>query len=152
MRKYIGKYRVLCERDYNGEPTGEDFTYLVGTGGYVNSKVYRYDDNKLSLLVVGRSNGLIYNTIAKMKELEVEILDFVSADKESIFIFHESDLPKVAEIISIKTSGASIQPTSLTNHPRRKQIRQEKQDSLSDEQKLERKLRGEKLSMARAKY
>ena len=145
MRKYIGKYRVLLERDDSGELTGEDFTYLVGTGNYSDCKIYRYSDSVLKLLVMGKTTAIVSNMLARFKQLNVEVVGLVDCKYEGFIMFNEKDLDKVAEIIIAKTSGASIKPESIKNHPNYKEIKKDKYDSLSDEQKEKLKLRGEAL-------
>ena len=144
MIKYLGKYRVLCERDLDGELTDKDFTYLVGTGTHKNSKIYRHNDNILKLYVEGKSSPT-NRMIKAFEEYGVEILDIVEYDFEVDILFNEFDIEKVCEIITCKTSGAKIQPDSIKNHPRYKEIKQERWDALSEEEKEERILKGKLL-------
>ena len=144
MIKYLGKYRVLCERDLDGEVTDKDFTYLVGTGTHKNSKIYRYSNNILKLYVEGKSSPT-NRMIKAFEECGVEILDIVEYDFEVDILFNEFDIDKVCEIITCKTSGAKIQPDSIKNHPRYKEIKQQRWDALSEEEKEERILKGKLL-------
>ena len=145
MRKYIGKYRVLAERDDFGEITDGEFTYLIGTGNYSDCKIYRHSDNVLKLLVIGQTSAIVSNMLKKFKESKIEVVGLVDCKYEGFIMFNEKDLAKVAGIINARTSGASTKPESLRNHPNYKEIKQEKYNSLSEEQKEKLRLRGEAL-------
>lgn len=145
MRKYKGTYRVLCERDIYGDPTGEDFTYLVGTGNYSDCQISRYDENILSLLVVGMDSTKLNNMIKKFKMKNIEIIELLDGDCEGFIRFNEKHIDKVCDFIKCKTSGANTPPESLKNHPRGKEIKQEKFDALPEEEKLKRIERGRML-------
>jgi len=144
MIEYLGRYRVLCERDIDGEVTEKDFTYLVGTGSHKNSKIYRYDDNVLKLYVESKSSPT--NRMAKaFEDNGIDIISLVDYDFEVDILFNESDIEKVCDIITCKTSGAKIQPDSIKNHTRYKEIKQERWDALSEEEREERILKGKLL-------
>ena len=52
MKDYRGKYRVLVERDKDGNPLEDGFTYLKCNGKNMQ-KIYRYDKNTLVCYVIG---------------------------------------------------------------------------------------------------
>ena len=144
MIKYLGKYRVLCERDIDGEVVEKDFTYLTGTGSHKNSKIYRYDNNVLKLYVEAKSNPT--NRMTKLfQDNGVGIISLVDYDFEVDILFNESDIDTVCSLINCKTSGSKIVPESIKNHPRYKEIKQERWDALSEEEKEERILKGKLL-------
>lgn len=142
MRKYVGRFRVLCERDINGDPVDNDFTYLVGTRNYRDVKIYRYDEDKLKVYI---PMGRISKLLDKMRALGVEILDSEYYDGEVDLIVLERDLPVLASIFEIKTTGANIKPESVKNHPRRDELRQARLAALSDEEREKLKDRGRML-------
>lgn len=145
MRKYFGKYRVLVERDINGEVTDLDFTYLVGTKNNNLCKIYRYNENILSLLIIGDSAGKFKNFVKKFHDLKIPIVETVEGDMEGFIRFSETHLDTICGLIDCKTNGADIVPESIKNHPNYKEIKKARFESLSDEEKERRKLSGEML-------
>lgn len=149
MKKYVGKYRVDVERcSITGDEIENSNYYLRCIGRNKGGKVYRYDENTL-VVYVASSVGKGKNMIEDMKELGVEVIKTLEyADEIDIYI-NESDLDKVADIIGITENGAKIAPNSIKNHPRRDEIRQEKKDNWTDEEKEKYRLLGEKLKSFR---
>lgn len=145
MRKYKGTYRVLCERDINGDPTDEDFTYLVGTGNNSTESIHRYDKDILSLFIVGENATKLNNMVKRFEDNNIEIIERIDGDCEGFIRFNEKHIDKVCDFIKCKTSGANTPPESLKNHPRGKEIKQEKFDALPEEEKLKRIERGRML-------
>lgn len=147
MKKYIGKYRVDIERDsITGEPVENGEMYLRCKGGV--EKVYRYDDNTL-VVYISSSIEKANNIVKKMSEIGVNIVFRRDYHKEADIHIKECDLDKVSEIIGIITSGAKIHPISIKNHPRRDEIRQEKRDNMSEDEKEQLRLKGEMLKSFR---
>lgn len=147
MKKYIGKYRVDIERDcVTGEPIENGEMYIRCKGGV--EKVYRYDENTL-VIYVSSSTDKANNIIKKMNEIGVEAVFKRYYYKEADIHIKECDLDKVSEIIGIITNGAKIHPTSIKNHPKRDEIRQEKRDSMSEDEKEKMRLKGEMLKSFR---
>jgi hypothetical protein len=141
----MGTYRVMCERDVNGEPLESDFTFLVGTGGNSKTHIYRFDDETLSILVRGNSNGKFSNMIKSFMDANVTVLDLIEGENEGFIHFPEEFIHTVAKIIEAKTIGSEISPESIKNHPRKNEIKKEKFAALSDEEKEARIQRGVKL-------
>ena len=139
---YINKYRVDIERDINGDVVDEGITYLRCVGRGKGNKVYRYDNDTLVYYVCSKGKG---NNMYK------EIIDRgVSATKteydgEVDIYFSEKDLELIADILCVTTTGASIVPKSIKNHPRRKEIKAEKDALLTNEEREKRRLQGERL-------
>jgi len=143
MEKYIGKYRTLAERNLNGDPLENGFTYLRCIKRNRGGKVYRFNDDTLVVYVLG--TGKSNNIIKDIKNVGVEILKVIEYDGEKDIHFKESDLDKIKDIIGLTSNGAKINPSSIRNHPRYKEIKKERFDALSDEEKEKRRLSGEKL-------
>ena len=129
MRKYIGKYRVLIERDLDtGEPI--EFTYINGTGGRKHTKVYRYDNDTLVIYVPTR---WVNNIVERVSEC-ITVEKTVEYDGEVDIYIKEVDLHRLDHIFKFKTLGANISPESIKNHPRYKEIKKEKRDNMSEEE------------------
>ena len=145
MNKYVGKYRVDIERcPKTGDVIEEADTFLRCLGRNKGGKVYRYDEEIL-VCYVASSLSKAKNMVKDINNLGVEIVKLVEYNNEGDIYFYEKDLDKIVDVICITTNGAKIHPRSIKNHPRRDEIRQEKLDKLSDEEKLIRKQRGEML-------
>jgi len=131
MRKYIGKYRVLIERDIiTGEPM--EFTYIVGTKAYKNMKAYRFDENTIVLHVPTTHTNSIINRVSN--ELKIKIKKSTEYSGEIDIYIDESDLYKANSIFKFKTSGANFKPESVKNNPRYKEIKQEKRDNMTEDE------------------
>lgn len=110
MRKYIGKYRVVCEFDRNTlKVKNKDDNYIVCKR---NGQIYRYSDIELVYYRPSRGNG--EQTIGKLKEMGVEAVN-ISSEGDLSFRFYEKDLDKVAEFVNASTNGADIPPESIKN-------------------------------------
>ena len=124
LMKYVGKYRVLTElttntndfvRDKDGNihkdydelyiPCAYDgkikHTYIKGVLCYLNDK-----KSTLKKIVTSFENDHI--------KYELE-----ECDKEYIIYFNDSDMSKVAKIVSAKTAGKKIKPFDERNIPNR---------------------------------
>lgn len=142
MRKYIGEYRVLCERDIYGEPLTDAFTYLVGVNqSYSNSMIYRYNEDKLKIIHFGKLHSILSN----FKKLGIEPLEILDCTGECSVVFYEKDLGLVDKFMKIKTIGKNTKPESLKNHPNHEQIKNEKFNNLSEEEKQRKILQGKRL-------
>jgi len=141
MRKYIGKYRVLIERGSEGNTL--EFTYLTGKRIYPVCNIYRYNDEELTLTIMGKSAQVVNTIIKSLVEEGVQFTKMVDCGSECVLRFKEVDLFLVDKAVGIKTMGAKIVPESIKNHHSRKQIKLDKYNSLSDEEKLKRKQKGE---------
>jgi len=129
MRKYIGKYRVLIERDLDtGEPM--EFTYINGTGGRKHTRVYRYDDDTLIIHVPTVQIDGIINRVSEYVIVEKTVRYSTEVD---IYI-KEGDLGSLDHIFKFKTLGSNIIPESIKNHPRYKEMKKEKRDNMSEEE------------------
>lgn len=149
MNKYIGKYRVDIERcPITGDVVEETDTYLRCVARNKGGKVYRWDENIL-VCYVESSVSKAKNMVEEIKERGLEVIKLVEYADEADIHFYEKDLDKIADIICITTNGAKINPRSIKNHPRKEEIRQEKYDSLSDEEKEQLRLKGEMLKSFR---
>lgn len=100
MDKYIGTYRVLREKDLNGNTT--EFTYIPCKYGIT---MYRYSKNKIALTFeTSRSQNVI---IPKIKD-KVEL--FVEGDAEATYLFDEKYIHDIAKVVSARIKGKNIPP------------------------------------------
>lgn len=150
MRKYINKYRMDMERDYyTDDPILEGDTWIRvdsimrKRGG----KVYRYDENVLVAYIPSSQKG---NNILKfMAKNSIEVVRTMDYSDGWDIHFLESDLENMESILGLSTFGASIVPESIKNHKYKDQIRQEKRENRSEEEKERFRLLGEKLRESR---
>lgn len=142
MRKYIGTYRVYNERDLNGEVTDLDFTYIKGTGAtYKNTTISRFDDDNLKVIHHGKISTILNN----FEKYGIECIDIVDCEGECAIVFNEKHLSDINKFMNIASSGSKTPPESIKNHPRYKEIKQERFDALSEDEKQKRIERGERL-------
>ena len=146
MRSYIGKYRIGMERDYyTDDPIIGSMTWIrVGSvmrkrGG----KVYRYNPDTLVAYIpsVQKSN----NILKSMKDQSIEVLYIEEYSDGKDIHFKESDIPRLESILGLSTYGASISPESIKNHKFKDEIREEKRENRTEEEKERFRLLGEKL-------
>lgn len=98
--KYVGKYRVMAERDENGKPC--EFTYLKCRKGV---KIYRYDDELLMAYIPSSYKG---NRI--IKEYGNYIEKVTKYDGEMDLYFKEVYLDRLKDIFKIHIKGRDIKP------------------------------------------
>ena len=156
MDKYIGKYRVDIERDIGGDPVKEGFTYLRCLKRNKGGKVYRINSSTLNCYVVSsitKANS-IYRDMCEAvinnydEGTVLKSMDRVNIKRysgEADIVFKEDDLDLFAEFIGLSISGANISPTSIKNHPRKDEIRAEKLENMTDEEKERRRIQSERL-------
>lgn len=153
MDRYIGKYRVDIERDMDtGDPLKNGATYLrcVGATGKNGGKVYRYNNNTLVAYIPNKQDTHVRSTVRaenvceKFDEKGI-FYKTVQYDNAMDIYFDEVYLDEVWEYLSITKYGAIIPPASIKNHTRRDEIRQERYDLLSKEERERRRISGEKL-------
>jgi len=154
MNNYVGKYRVVCERDYDGNVMDRDMTYLSGTRGYPNARITRISEDTLNLYVtassiVDKGSKTCSSMLRSFKKLGIEVLNVTEYSYEADIVFYEKDLNLVDEIISIKTSGKHFSPWSIKNHPNYKQIKADRWNALSDDEKQIKIEKGKRLNMSR---
>ncbi|EQB4340322.1 hypothetical protein [Clostridium botulinum] len=105
MKKYIGKYRVLCERDIETNKVinnGEN-TYIKC---YRGIQIYRSTEEILMLyapFVMQRNK-----TMDKLKG--IEIIDYFNTSLETQIKFYEKDLENVLKIFPPVIKGKDIKP------------------------------------------
>ena len=145
MNNYIGTYRVMAERDSEGNPVDDSTTYLVGTGSHRRTTIYRYNHDTL----VFQKEGQFEPVEKWFAENSIEIHEVLRCNGEFRFRFNESYLQKVNEYVILKTTGAKTNPKSIKNHPNKDAIRQEKLDNLTEDEKEKRRLSGIRLKTAR---
>lgn len=145
MEKYIGKYRVLVERDDYGDITEMTNLYLVSTMNN-NYQVSRYGGSVLSLLIQGgERNNIVQPVVDKFKKAGVPVIEVVDGVVEGFIRFDEKYLDAVDSFLVFKRNGAKIKPDSVKNHPHYKEIKEEKRATYSPERIEMLRVRGEML-------
>lgn len=110
MRKYIGKYKVLCEWDrHNLEPMKDD-TYI---SCYKNGQIYRISDKSLSYYRPSKGNS--YQFSKKLIDLGVKGVNNCSSDGDILVCFNEESLDIVAKEVNASTSSVNRKPESIKN-------------------------------------
>lgn len=102
---YIGKYRVLCEKDLQ---TGKSINNGENTyiSCYRNIQIHRVDDKILCLTAPFR----IQRVFVQEKLKGVNLVGFYYTDMETLIWFYEKDLEKILRIFPAKTKGKDIKP------------------------------------------
>lgn len=115
MLKYRGTYRVHMPLDNKGNSTENiDDTYLLGNH---KTQVYRYNDNALAVMFI--STGYCNNRLKDFDNEGIKYKLLQDGDDESVYIFDESELSKVADILKIRTNGAKKSPVVRANKKKR---------------------------------
>ncbi len=117
--KYRGTYRVLMQE----KTTNENDTYLKCKS---NTHIYRYNDTMLAIQF--NSNGYANNRVKDFKSKGVELQKFVQGDNESVYLFYEKDLSKVADILKPRVKGAN-KTHKIT---KKKELSEEQRQKLRD--------------------
>lgn len=129
LLKYKGKYRILPELDQNTNdfPRNEDGSiedidiYIACQYG---NKIFSYGsiNNKKDVWLQAYipSIGRGHNIVKALNKQKIEYDNYVETDEEVEFIFKAKDIDTVAELMKVKTSGASISPFSNKNLPKSK--------------------------------
>jgi len=107
LKKYIGIYRVFPEvcLDSGKPSTNQDDTYLKCKN---NNQIYRYNKNTLAILFTSTKSKNKY--LPDIEKLKVKIRLLSEGNFESIYLFPEKDLAKVASILKPQTKGKNINP------------------------------------------
>lgn len=104
MNKYIGRYRILVERDIRTNKPLESTYIRCKKGG----QIYRYNND---ILVYYVPRKLVENIIKqKLNELHIDLVDYYTTSEETIIKFYEKDLDKLADIFEVSTQGKDIKP------------------------------------------
>lgn len=147
MDKYVGKYRVLIERDDRGDVVDEGFTYLKCNTPFKGAMVYRFNEDIL-VFYSPYGTGKTKNLLKKLDEINIDY-QVTYMTGESTIKFAESDLDKIHKLLGVANYGAKIPPKSIKNHPRKEEIKAKKDANLSEQERKRRKLMGERLKKAR---
>lgn len=127
MMKYKNKYRLLAEIDesINDFPRDADGGISDSVGVYItcrnDNKIYSYGKDghremQLCAYIPSLKRG--HNIVKKLGRLGVPYHDYDETDEEVTFRFSSNDIDVIAELLSAKTSGASISPFSTKNLPK----------------------------------
>lgn len=97
MIKYKNEYKVIQQKDSNGIAENKDDTYIPCRR---KAQIYRYSDDTLGIMFL----TTIYsnNCIAELSALNIEMTLYQDGNAESTYLFKESDLSAVAEVVQAK--------------------------------------------------
>ncbi|WP_252251368.1 hypothetical protein [Clostridium sp. VAP52] len=110
MRKYIGKYKILCEWDRNNLEPIKDDTYIAC---YKNGQIYRVNDRTLAYYRPSKGNS--YQFSEKLIGLGVKGISNRSSDGDLLIYFNEKSLDILAKEVDASTSSANRKPESIKN-------------------------------------
>lgn len=130
LMKYKGTYRLLPSldvqtNDFVRDKDGNiDDTDIYISCQYGN-KIFTYgstEENKKLVWLIAYIPSLIRgkNIRKALEKQGVEISNYRETDEEVEFRFKAKDIEPVAELMKVKTSGASISPFSTKNLPKEK--------------------------------
>ncbi len=110
MKKYVGKYRVTCEFDWNNLRPMDDDPYIICKN---EGQIFRYKDDVLKYYVGKRKDKGLISTF---RDAGIHLVDeplFERFDTEITFLEHDLDI--VAALVGARTKGAAIKPNSKRN-------------------------------------
>lgn len=110
MEKYIGKYRVVCERDLrDNKPINNGENLYIKCRK--NNEIYRYNSEVLVLYVPSRQRALYYEKVLNSVCFKVEYSDY-----EGKLYFYEKDIEEVAKVCKPLVSGKNIKPKNKRSY------------------------------------
>lgn len=110
MRKYIGKYKILCEWDRHTLEPIKDDTYIAC---YKNGQIYRVNNGILAYYRPNKGNS--YQFSKKLIDLGVKGVNNCSSDGDILVYFNEESLVIIANEVSASTSSTNRKPESIKN-------------------------------------
>lgn len=122
MKKYIGKYRVVCEFDRATLEPIKDDLYIVCSK---NGQIYRIDDDILAYYRPTRGNSEQFST--KLIDLGVKGVNNCSSDGDMLIYFNEDSLDIIAKEVNASENGATIPPYSVKNLRKQQWFKNNKQ-------------------------
>lgn len=122
MKKYIGKYRVVCEFDRATLEPIKDDLYIVCSK---NGQIYRIDNNILAYYRPTRGNSEQFS--AKLIDLGVKGINNCSSDGDMLIYFNEDSLDIIAKEVNASENGATIPPYSVKNLRKQQWFKNNKQ-------------------------
>ncbi len=110
MNKFIGTYRVCCEKDLitNKPVENGENTYIKCKK---NCEIYRYSSEVLVLYIPTSKRGKMYLNL-----LKPYVFKYDNGDMEYRLYFKESDLDKVVEVAKPSTQGKNIKPKNKRSY------------------------------------
>ena len=125
LMKYKSKYRILPEIDYSTndvprlitteiDPSYDDLYLSCGN----NVKVYHFNRDVLTIYIPSLKRG--HNYLKEIESRSVPYTNYIETDEEVSFNIKAKNLDDIADILKIRTSGASISPFSSKNLPKAK--------------------------------
>lgn len=104
MEKYVGRYRVLCERDINNKPINDGKNTYIKC--YRNIQIYRVGEQILCLYAPFRVQRVFISERLK----DINLVDIYITSMETQIWFYEKDLEKILEIYPPIIKGKDIKP------------------------------------------
>lgn len=86
----------------------QEDNYILGKW---KTEVYRFNENTLAIYF--KSNQTVGNVIPQLEDLGVKLELYIQGEFEQVFIFSESDLPKLHQVIKFQIKGKNIQAKSV---------------------------------------
>lgn len=127
LLKYKGTYRILPSIDLstNDFPRHIDGS-IDDTDIYISCQygnqifTYGHIDNKKAVWLIAYipSLGRGRNIVNKLKNQNIQFIDYEETDEEVLFKFQAKDIDLIANLLKAKTSGANISPFSTKNLPK----------------------------------
>ncbi|MBZ9693405.1 hypothetical protein [Clostridium sp. M14] len=110
MKKYIGKYKILCEWDRHTLEPIKDDTYIACCK---NGQIYRVDNEILAYYRPNKGNS--YQFSKKLIDLGIQSVNNCSSDGDILIYFNEESLNIVANEVKASTSSSNRKPESIKN-------------------------------------
>lgn len=110
MRKYIGKYKILCEWDKSNLEPIKDDTYIQCSKG---GQIYRTSERLLAYYKSKRGNS--YQFANKLIDLGVKSVNNCSSEGDILIQFSEDSLDIVAKEVNANTNSVNRRPESIKN-------------------------------------
>lgn len=110
MKKYIGKYKVLCEWDRSNLEPIKDDTYIQCSKC---GQIYRVSDGLLAYYKPKRGNS--YQFASKLIDLGVKSVNNCSSEGDILIQFSEDSLDIVAKEVNACTNSVNRKPESIKN-------------------------------------
>lgn len=97
MLKYKTQYFVIKQKDSTGAvSTNKDDNYIKCK----KAQIYRYNPSTLAIQFY--TNGYANNRLKELSAIGLQLTPFQIGDDEQTYLFSESDLFKIADVVKVK--------------------------------------------------
>lgn len=110
MRKYIGKYKILCEWNRHNLEAVKDDTYIACAK---SGQIYRVGNYILAYYRPSRGNSNQFTE--NLIKLGVKDVENRSSDGDILIYFNEKSLSIMAKEVNASTIGVNRKPESVKN-------------------------------------